>query len=175
MEKGWNYCPKCGEEKKGFFRNPFKGFGEKLFTKSFDKMFKQVFDSMQEVDLESDGSKNFVIKMSNLDGVPDVQVFNSKKKPVVKKRVQPRMSNRVLKNVEEPEAKLRDYGNSLFVELTIPSVKSINDVEIVKLGESVEIRAFGKGKSYFKMISVPKASNVLKKELKDGKLFVELG
>lgn len=177
MEKGWNYCPSCGEEKKGLFRNPFKGFGEKIFTKSFDKMFRQVFDSMQDADLDSLGSKNFVIKMSNLDGTPDIKVYDSNSRPVQESNSDESkpLKNKVLKNVEEPEASVKQVGSSLLVELSIPSVKSINDVEITRLGESVEIRAYGKGKSYFKMISVPDASRVLKKELKDGKLFVELG
>ena len=176
FEKGWNYCPHCGEEKRGFFRNPFKGFSNKLFMKSFDKMFKQVFDSFNEDNFSMGDSKNFVIKMSNLEGTPDIKVYdnNSKMKVPVSKPVV-RKTGRVLKNVEEPEASVSGVGNSVFVELKIPSVKSINDVEITKLGESIEVRAFGKDKSYFKVISVPDASKILKKEFRDGKLFVEIG
>ncbi|MBR9679159.1 MAG: hypothetical protein GON13_02740 [Nanoarchaeota archaeon] len=183
FENGWNYCAYCGEEKRGFFRNPFKGFSNKLFMKSFDKMFKQVFDSFSfnDENFSFGDSKNFVIKMSNLDGggTPDIKVYDESAKIPVSEHVisEPvlKKSGRALKNVEEPEASVRGVGNSVFVELKIPHVKSINDVEIIKLGESIEVRAFGRGKSYFKVISVPDESKILKKELRGGKLFVEIG
>ena len=173
IERSWNYCPVCGEERRGFFRNPFKGFSDKLFMKSFEKTFKQLFDSMEFEEMPFKDSKNFVIKMSNLDGVPQIKVYDSTKQSV--KKSERELDNRVLKNVEEPMADLRRAGDSLFIELKVPNVKSIKDVEITRLGESVEIRAFAKDKSYFKMVAVPDNSRVLRKELRDGKLFVEIG
>jgi hypothetical protein len=173
LERSWKYCPFCGEQKPGFFRNPFKGFSDKLFTKSFEKMFKQIFDSMDVEELPFKNSKNFVIKMSDLDGVPKIKVYDSTRANI--KKSKPAISNRILKNVEEPQASLKEVSGNLFIELQIPDVKSIKDVEVTRLGESVEIRAFAKDKSYFKMVPVPNHSRVLRKELRDGKLFVEMG
>ncbi len=180
IDKSWNFCPSCGNEKRGFFHNPFKGFGDRFLLKSFDKVFKQVFDSLNEDDFSTD-SKNFVIHMSNLNGEPEVKIYDAANQPVPEKVVSEhensfdKESGRLLKNVLEPEASISSTGNSLFIELKIPSVKSINDVEVTRLGESVEIRAYGKDRSYFKVLTVPDASKILKKELRDGKLFVELG
>lgn len=174
MDKSWTYCPSCGEQKKTFFRNPFKGFGDKFFMKSVDRMFKQVFDSIDD-DFMTGDSKSFTIKMSNLDGEPDIKIYDSTKPVSEPKSEAKKVVDRVLKNVEEPDARVKSEGNSLFLELKIPSIKSINDVEITRLGESVEIRAFGKDKSYFKVLNAPASSKVLKKELRDGSLFVELG
>jgi hypothetical protein len=55
---------------------------------------------------------------------------------------------------QEPKTNLRRLSNRVVYELEIPEVKSINDVSIIQLENSIEIKAIGKNKLYSKIIPI---------------------
>ncbi len=74
---------------------------------------------------------------------------------------------------EEPKTNIRRLSNKVVYEIEIPGVKSIEDVSIMKLESSIEIKAISKKKAYAKVI--PINLPIKKYNLSDGKLILELG
>ena len=75
---------------------------------------------------------------------------------------------------EEPPTKsVRRLSNRVIYELEISEVNSVEDVAISRIQNSIEIKAVGKTKSYFKIL--PVGLPVLKYELEKGILSLELG
>ena len=55
---------------------------------------------------------------------------------------------------KEPESKLKRVDNKINYELEIPEVKSIKDISIIKLENSMEVRAVGEKIAYLKRIPI---------------------
>ena len=86
------------------------------------------------------------------------------------------MSNKNLKRIstlpkEEPSTKIRRLANKVIYEINLPEVKSINDVSILRLENSIEIKALAKNKAYFK--SIPINLPIINYILSEGKLVLE--
>ncbi len=77
------------------------------------------------------------------------------------------------KVTEEPEAKIKTIGNKKIVSIKLPDVKSEDDINVRRLEQSVEIKAFAGDKVYFKLIPISKHAYVSKK-FKDGILKIEI-
>lgn len=73
---------------------------------------------------------------------------------------------------EEPQTNIRRFGNRVIYEIEMPEVKSIEDVSIIKLESSIEIKAISDNKAYSKII--PINLPIRKYGLSDGKLVLEL-
>jgi rRNA maturation endonuclease Nob1 len=72
----------------------------------------------------------------------------------------------------EPETKVRRLTDRVVYEIALPGVKSIKDVVLNKLDNSIEIKAFSKDKAYFKLI--PIALPIKKYSLDQETLVLEL-
>lgn len=72
----------------------------------------------------------------------------------------------------EPNTNIRRLSNKLIYEVDMPEVKSIKDVSIIQLENSIEIKAIGKEKAYFKLI--PLSLPITRQKFEKGKLFLEL-
>jgi hypothetical protein len=73
---------------------------------------------------------------------------------------------------EEPLTDMRRLSDKIVYEILIPGVKSLKDISINKLENSIEIKAVSKDRAYFKIIPINlgiKGYNLLK-----GKLVLEL-
>lgn len=55
---------------------------------------------------------------------------------------------------EELKTKIRRLSDKIIYEIEMPEVKSIKDISISQLESSIEIKAIGKTKSYFKTIQI---------------------
>lgn len=78
-----------------------------------------------------------------------------------------------LPRIEPQTSSVRRFSNRVIYEINLPEVKSVEDVAITKLENSIEVKAVGKTKSYFKII--PVSLPVVGYELEEGKLVLELG
>jgi HSP20 family molecular chaperone IbpA len=74
---------------------------------------------------------------------------------------------------EEPLTNIRRLSNKVVYEIEMPGVKSIKDISIIKLENSIEIKAVSKDKAYAKII--PINLPIKNYNLSDGKLILELG
>ncbi|MCW1296905.1 MAG: zinc ribbon domain-containing protein [Candidatus Parvarchaeota archaeon] len=81
---------------------------------------------------------------------------------------------RIPKVTEEPESEIKRLGDIITIEIKLPDVKSSNDIEIRKLGQSIEIKAFAKDKAYFKLLPIPENSLIRNKSFEHGVLRIEL-
>lgn len=73
---------------------------------------------------------------------------------------------------KEPETKVRRLTDKIIYEIELPGVKSLKDVMVNRLENSIEIKAISKNAAYFKLI--PISLPVRKYSLKESKLILEL-
>ena len=57
-------------------------------------------------------------------------------------------------NKKEPKSNLKRIENKIKYEIEVPEVDSIKDVSIIKLENSLEVRAIGKKEAYLKQIQI---------------------
>jgi len=74
---------------------------------------------------------------------------------------------------EEPKANVKRLSNKVIYEIEMPGVKAKEDISILKLENSIEIKAIGKNKAYSKRISINLP--ILNYNFSEGKLILELG
>jgi len=72
----------------------------------------------------------------------------------------------------EAETKVRRLSNKIIYEINLPGVKSLSDIIINQLENSIEIKAFSEDKVYFKLL--PIKLPILNYKLKKEKLILEL-
>ena len=73
---------------------------------------------------------------------------------------------------EEPLTSIKRLSDKVIYEIEIPGVKSIEDISITKLENSIEIKALAKDRLYFKLI--PINLPITNYNLSKGKLVLEL-
>jgi len=74
---------------------------------------------------------------------------------------------------EEAESKVRRLSGKVVYEIELPGVKSIKDIIVNQLENSIEVKAFSKDKAYFKFL--PIKLPLLDYKFSKGKLTLELG
>ncbi len=72
---------------------------------------------------------------------------------------------------EEPETSITRLSDKVVYEIELPGVKSLDDISIIKLESSIEIKAIAKDKAYAKRI--PINLPVSSYNLSEGKLILE--
>jgi len=195
----WNFCPYCGEEflkKAKVKESPLMPFGEDIFEeieKEFERMDKMF--GLPSFKLSSFKSKPFVrgggISITIRSGTgmePKIEIKTSgefkKIEPELKKKlgikppveeveeeVKPRKMPKV---TEEPETEVKNLGEKQVILIKLPGVKSESDIEIKKLEQSLEVKAFAGEKAYFTLLPIPKGSSIVDKKFKDGVLNIEI-
>jgi HSP20 family molecular chaperone IbpA len=113
------------------------------------------------------------IKVTQLGGKPKVIQTEKKEKSKQNSFTKEKIKEFSGLPREEPETNVRRLSDRVIYELDIPGVKSKEDVSIIKLENSIEIKAIGKKKAYTKII--PISLPIKDYSLSDGKLTLELG
>ena len=199
LKRNWTYCPYCGEESSEdldsiFYHDLFTDMDKEL--KQINKLFSNALNlKTKQKTFNNDifrkgiqsGQGGFSISISSTNGSkPRINVkkfgdFADEEIKTIKEK-QPSLKERLLKKfmhkkisdkIEQPKSAIKRLANKLIYELDVPEIKSINDVDINKLENSTEIKAFGKDKTYIKVI--PLDLDLNKHTLKDGKLILEFG
>lgn len=152
MNKQFNQSEK--EIKDEISKNKIKRDGISISISTFGdgppKISVNPLGKMQEVEVEKDNSK----AKQSLFSKEKTKKFSSL----------PR---------KEPKTNIRRLSNKVIYELEMPGVTSLEDVSVVKLESSIEIKAIAEDKSYFKLIPI---NLPLKKyDLEEGRLILELG
>ena len=92
--------------------------------------------------------------------------------PVLKKFTEKEAKRFLSLPRKEPSTEIRRLANKVIYEIKIPGVKSLDDVSISQLENSIEIKALTKAKAYSKII--PINLPIKKYNLSKGKLILEL-
>jgi HSP20 family molecular chaperone IbpA len=82
---------------------------------------------------------------------------------------------RAPKITEEPETEIKRVGDKVVVEMDIPGVDNMENIEITELENSVEVKAIAGEKAFFKIITKPPRSRLINQRFEKGKLFLEFG
>lgn len=144
IDRKWNFCPKCGrrvEKRVGLFD---------IFSKIFSNEYEPT--RAHEITI-------------NLSSNPDDQIVSVKP---INEPYQKRM--KILKkkfsgDVIEPTSEIKNMGNKIIAKLNLPGIDSVHDIQINRIYNSSEIRAFGKDKNYFKILNIPSEYRLVKKKL----------
>ena len=89
-------------------------------------------------------------KELGLNGAPKV-VQNQPKKIILPKRILKNFAN--LRKTE-PKTKLKRLGDTIIYEIELPQVESIENISIIQLESSIEIKAVSKENAYSKLIPI---------------------
>lgn len=124
----------------------------------------------------SSGAGKPVIKVRSFGNAPKFKEMERQIRPASKKM--PVISEEKAKKLaklprQEAESKVRRLSGKLIYEIDLPDVKSIKDVIVNQLENSIEVKAFSKDKAYFKFL--PVNFPLLDYRLSKGKLILELG
>jgi HSP20 family molecular chaperone IbpA len=160
------------------------GIGGKIMNQMLNSAMKMLEKEMQK-DMTNREKKienrtNFELYINGKRISPDKIKITNKSAP--KEEAKEKFQNKFLSTDKiktfselpkvEPETNLRRLSNNIIYEISVPGVKSIENVSIVKFEKSIEIKALAKDKAYSKVI--PMNLNLLKYSLSKGKLVLEL-
>jgi len=155
----------------------------KNLSKEFDgQLNKNYFSDEKSKKVKKDGISISISTFGN--GPPKIKVTQLGEKP--KLQVQEEPKEKIKQNTftkekikkfaslerEEPKTDIRRLSNKMIYEIKIPGVKSLNDVSIIKLENSIEIKAISKNKAYIK--TIPINLPITDYNLSEGKLILEL-
>lgn len=173
--------------------NLFGGFGGKIFNKMLNQTMKMLEKEIEKNMKESGKNLQNQNPFGNMGQGHFELYINGKKIPaenikitkkpiqkVVRKKPQDKSKFFSLENTKkfselpknEPSTNLRRVENKIIYEISVPGVKSIEDVSIIKLENSIEIKAISKDKAYSKRI--PVNLEISNYNLSDGKIVLEL-
>lgn len=169
----WVFCPDCGFA--------LKEVKNKDVFQEIDKEFRQI-DKMLELKVPKfmirppirGKGVSITITADNMSPPKiDVQTYGGHKHIHHHEPKRQEIPVRIPKTTEEPETSIQKVQNKQIITLNLPDVKSLGDIEIKQLSQSIEIKAFAGDKAYFKLIPVPANASV-NNEFKDGILKIEI-
>jgi len=190
MKNDWKFCPYCGEgtEYKRPYADIFEGIEDEL--ERFRKDLGPMFVRFPKLDTESPfkgGGISITIR-SGTGRKPKVHVKTSgrykKLEPRIKRRLgvsgevegvkEEERKIRIPKITEEPETRIEVHDNEKTITIKLPDVKNLDDIELRKLGQSIEIKAFAGDKAYFKLIPIRPNAQISDRSFKNGILKIQV-
>ena len=194
IKDSYEFCPNCGNslgegtawgmlgKNDRLESDPLSNslFGGGILNKMLGNAMKVLEKELQK---ELKNSQNFRPK-TNLQLYINGKKVNiqSKEKP---KEVQeqipalelPAFSTKDLKKFsslpkKEPKTNIRRLSDKVIYEISMPGVKSIEDISITKLENSIEIKAISKSKVYYKIIQI--GLPIIDYKVEKAKLVLEL-
>lgn len=119
-----------------------------------------------------DGIEKLVKNLSKGNATPLGGVtIKIKTKPEEKKTKLKMPTNKVI----EPKTEIKKIGNELEIIIELPGIKSLKNIDLMSIGESIEVRAVNKNKGYFKLLSVPEDYEIIQKKLNNEVLSIRMG
>lgn len=176
-----DFMPLTNEIKLPFGFNAIFNSLVKNLSKEFEEQMKQELSQGKEKKVKKDGISISISTFGN--GAPKIKVAPmGNSNPHIQKEPEKTTHKNFTKEKikkfselkrEEPKTNIRRLSNKLVYEIEMPGVKSIEDISITKLENSIEIKAIGKEKAYAKII--PINLPIKNYGLSEGKLVLELG
>ncbi len=196
----FTYCPNCGVLT-GNEREDFGLLGRDDSIDEFDEMSKVMFGgvsgkmlnkmlsgAMKMLEKEMQRSMEQEGIRTNFELYVNGKKINPENIRVIKKPVQKQNEKKhhnsthldeesIKRFIElpksEPKTNVRRFSNRVLYEVDMPGVESIKDISIVRLENSIEIKAVAKDKAYKKIIPIDLPLKQYK--LDKDKLILELG
>jgi HSP20 family molecular chaperone IbpA len=176
-----DFMPLANDLKLPFGLNAIFNSLMKNLSKEMEEQMKSNFAQEQPKKVKKDGISISISTFGN--GAPRVNVT-----PMGNQKIEQEKPNEKIKQNnftkekikkfnalkrEEPKTNIRRLSNKLVYEIEMPGVKTIEDISISQLENSIEIKAIGEKKAYGKII--PISLPIKNYDLSEGKLILELG
>lgn len=147
IEKEWNFCPGCGMP----LKRANAGVNN---TADLNKMVQQMVGPMLNT-----------IMGSMFNPQPQPQQRRSQKNPFEKR-------TESVDEVIEPEESVTEMSDSTAHVIPLPGVKSKSDINVIKMENSIEVRARSGKRLYLKILKREKGEGVLSEEFSKGNLVI---
>lgn len=203
ISEKFSFCPSCGKRVdsqdddygmlgKNDVVNPFDAFEKGMLGGISGKMLNKMLGGAMKM-LEREMQKS--MEQTNLQPKTNFELYingkkiNPKNIKVTQKEIALKPKKKTISQTpqfneetqkrfseltkEEPKTQVRRFANKVVYELDVPGVTKIQDVSVLRLENSLEIRALAKEKAYKKII--PVNLPVERYKLSDHKLILELG
>lgn len=196
MDSGFNFCPSCGtrnmkledygmlglednhNEHQPIVAPQRKSFMESLIDQAMESAINAIEKDFQKGTKNSKGipKQNFQIMINGQKVDPEklglVPVKKKKASKVSKLFGEDKLSK--LKKLPEkvPKTNVRRLSNKVLYEIDVPGVKSLEDVSINQLENSIEVKAISLKNAYKKLI--PVSLPIRHYSISNGKLVLEL-
>lgn len=154
VKKGWRFCPHCGYFVKG--GNPVMREIESQF-RVFNKILGKGLQDVEFLNMPMGKGIKISINSKPVQKIKEKRKFRWFKRP---------------KEIVEAKTSVKRTLDGLKYEIEVPGVKSVDNVEINELNNSVEVKAFSKDKAYSKVI--PVGFKIQDYYLDNGKLILQL-
>ena len=124
------------------------------------------------ISISTSGGRPPEIKIASFGNVPDLKEIEALKKTRTIKLPSSDSKKFFGLPKKEPETNIRRLSNKVVYEINLPGVKSTNDLSIIQLENSIEIKALARDKVFHKII--PISLPIKDYSLSKGKLVLEL-
>jgi HSP20 family molecular chaperone IbpA len=189
VKRSWNYCPNCGVNLRR--RRAYEKYPSLLdFSSIFDEIdreFREIERMFRRFTVPPPGERRgggVSIKISSEPGKEprvEVRTFGDFKgrEPEILQRLgveheKPKARRLPPKVTEEPETRVERRGGRVIYRIRVPGVKSEEDVDVQRLKESLEVRAYAKDKAYFTLFSVPRHARIVSTKLEGDEFVIEV-
>ena len=191
IKEGWTFCPKCGQKIKGresLFRNILEGIDKDF--EMVDRLLDSNFFKNSEFNVPKTSGISISIT-SSAGEEPKVEIRTSgeckkleleiKKKLGIKPAMQEieerkeKRKPKIPKITEEPETRIQTLENKQLISVKLPDVKNEDNIDVKKLEQSIEVKAFADDKTYFKLIPISPKLKFFGKRFENGILKIEIG
>lgn len=192
IERRFRFCPWCGKPTKKLKKEDYGmlGFDDEIHESGhqssqsflegslgnvFNQLTKQLSRELQNLDLgNNQGPRGIEIRFST--GKP-VQRVVKPAHPTEHVSSTPNITNEEIARrkklpIEVPKSKVRRLPEGIVYEIDAPGVETKQDVSILRMENSIEVRAFSKDKCYIK--TIPIKVDILKYSVKDNKVFIHI-
>ncbi|MFH0962120.1 MAG: zinc ribbon domain-containing protein [archaeon] len=202
VDSSWKFCPGCGEELyTDFFSEFISEFNERIRRMARAPMQNHNFEAFDATPMFSHNAGGFSVKITRKSGgekpAVEIKTFGNVRPEDVERSLQAQglevggspgtralnpgrggapkgVQKAAPKSFSEPQTKVTSEGARVVVEMNLPKISSIRDVEIAKMESSIEVRAYGKEQGYFKIIAIPSEAHIVGKSFSGGVLRLEL-
>jgi hypothetical protein len=181
INKNNSFCPNCGKQLREKGKKNYGMIGKndsipgkkqitqgKLFGNLNEKMLNKMLGGAMKM-LEKEMQKGFSENIPNENKMPKTKVkimFNGKELKIGQEKMQiqekPKkisLPKRILKDFSklkkiEPKTNLKRLGDTIIYEINLPKVTSIDNISVIQLENSIEVKAISKENAYSKLISI---------------------
>ena len=157
-------------------KNMSKELNEQLSKNHFEQEnenSKKIKEDGISISISTFGNGPPKIKVTQLGNKPKLEAKEEKEKVKPNTFTKEKIKKFTDLEKKEPKTKIRRLSNKMIYEIEIPGVNSLEDVSIMKMENSIEIRAISKNKAYKKIL--PINLPITNYDLSEGKLVLELG
>ncbi|MFH1126982.1 MAG: hypothetical protein ABIG84_00490 [archaeon] len=169
INDGWTYCPYCGEAlKKGpLYAIGMQDVAERMLYGLQKSLMKKLFITLKDTlrQEEESHARGFTVKITSDHAQSHAKMERSTKTTWKETDMTISKNRPVPKETIEPETNIVKLPDRLKIDVSLPGIGCIDDIDVLEFKNSSEIRAYIGDTLYFKIIEKPQDLNLSEKKL----------